>query len=79
MYKKKKSIQNLFMIFLTITDYTEIFIGTVVTMSFTYFKCWYFSKQDQYCETIISGIGWATNHTLRKYYLKLNQKNIKKE
>ena len=71
---KKKSTQTLFMILLTNTDYTEIFIGTFVTVSFTYFKCWYFSKQDKYCETIISGIGWATNHTVRKYYLKLNQK-----
>ena len=79
MHTKKKSIQSLFMIFLTITDCTEIFIGTIVTMSFTYFKCVYLSKEDKYFDTIISGIGWATNHTIRKYYLKQNQKIIKKE
>lgn len=66
------------MIFLTITDYTEIFIGTILTMSFTYFKCWYLSKDDKYCETVISGIGWATNHTVRKFYLKQNNKMFKK-
>jgi hypothetical protein len=79
MHTKKKSIQSLFMVFLTMSDCTEIFIGTIVTMSFTYFKCFYLSKEDKYFETVISGIGWATNHTLRKYYLKQNQKNLFKK
>lgn len=67
------------MIFLTITDCTEIFIGTIVTMSFTYLKCWYLCKEDKYCETIISGIGWATNNTIRKYYLNKNKIYLSKK
>ncbi len=61
---------------LTVTDYTEIFIGTIISMSFTSFKIWYLSKDYQYSEIIISGVGWATNHALRKYYLAINKKNL---
>lgn len=60
----------------TVTDCTEVFIGTIITMTVTGFKVWYLSKDHQYSEIIISGIGWATNHSLRKYYLGFNKKNV---
>ena len=61
---------------LTVTDCTEVLIGTIITMTFTGFKVWYLSKDYQYSEIIISGIGWATNHSLRKYYLGFKKKKV---
>jgi hypothetical protein len=60
----------------TWTDYTELVIGTMVTMSVASFKNWYLSKNSQTAELVIVGLGWAANHSLRKYYLITSTKKI---
>lgn len=50
-------------------QYQEVLLGSIISMTFTYLKCYITNNKSYFIEVIISGVGWSTNYILRKKYL----------
>lgn len=56
-------------------NYQEVLIGSFISMTFTYLKCYITNNKSYVSEVILSGIGWSTNYIIRKHFINYIENN----